>query len=1155
MSERTSHTSELDGELNEAENIVGKPLYALNDTYNSPTVIVDPVQLRKTEYVVRKTNASHPSVAVWKDKFSKGAYGAGNALISVSVLDMPRELQVQLIDSINNNSEIDLHDLPESVPNAVADFIRLNGVHFIDGMHRGIALCDSAVKTAMELNNDAVRAYFYYRKDFRPMRETDAISIGGVLNSLDTLSIRMSNGDRCHNASATLFSLMKIPLTQLPTNTKANYRNAIHQLIDAKHSIERTPFRIILDEHNVNSDIINRRQRRKYEKISRGVFRFSTNEEQADQLEEAVNCASINLWSSGDIWFKETFEVQLFILQALPELFPASRSGERKSARRSQTQKSPVRTVPITVQSVNALVAFLERAWVAVTSNVLDKMELDHGKFFKHQVVFHQSEPVITSTMGEKFISLLASISAHSILNEPQGFQDTEITKAVYELKNSLTSEERARYFEDSNPPSQTAASNNAGDVRDPSKAMSIPDPIIENSADQTVTDNGETSEGSSKKSSSSSATPESSEEQDGPDEPQPKPRPPTRSAALKASKRLAEGAASTTGNPKDSGIDKETNSPSNSPSSGQSLENDENEPVTPDSTSAQRAPLELLARCIRDRAGTLSPTTLQTFIVAMQGILKNSTDWRPTPCMLVENPLSDEDGFALTGRDSTTIAWTLPRPHTSGFSNIEEEEFLTIDSQARNFGKWLVGSVVVLGHKKNTFRLFEDRERPYTALNPKFKLSSSLNAQSPEYKAILLPPLPTICADNTQMNAGSLDIQRILRALGLRPPHRSFFMKWTIEDYINIRRNIFHGIVSANNTMFESLKHLCEGQVDSISELSTAVLQETMSNFFRARRRQLDSSGFLVFSGIIAPYSSHLKSNWKSRDDLQGVWDIGQRVSRFFTFWDGKAPREEDLSEGKVNPEHYQLWTTIRDGGAESGELLSLRSRLMSTIYGATTFLEVEPDLREKKEILETRCMVEVILVQLAAYLRLSFDEWSNADAESSDLHQHYQLHKLFAPDTGGRLISTMSQHTRRQIAHLDFVFPRGVKISPRTRAVENVPYFVIVTSSQETPIWISEGSHRFITVSETVMQELGKRCTLSLFRIPPWSILFVRGDVFHAGAGGKETNGAHCFRFHMYLIRRGVPIGDTINDLVAHNMKADKKDLEDNLGRLRTV
>jgi len=190
MSQHTSLTSELDGVAGNTQALYNKPLYSLNDTYKSCTVAVNPTRLRRTEFVVRKTNESHPSVAVWKEKFSRGAYGAGNAFISVAILGMPQEIHRQLMEIIAETATLDLHNLPPAAPSSVLEFIRENGVFYVDGMHRGVALRDPNVVHAMEQNQDIVHANLYYRKDSLPMRETDVISIG-VLSSRSSKSVKI----------------------------------------------------------------------------------------------------------------------------------------------------------------------------------------------------------------------------------------------------------------------------------------------------------------------------------------------------------------------------------------------------------------------------------------------------------------------------------------------------------------------------------------------------------------------------------------------------------------------------------------------------------------------------------------------------------------------------------------------------------------------------------------------------------------------------------------------------------------------------------------------------------------------------------------------------------------------------------------------------
>ena len=131
-------------------------------------------------------------------------------------------------------------------------------------------------------------------------------------------------------------------------------------------------------------------------------------------------------------------------------------------------------------------------------------------------------------------------------------------------------------------------------------------------------------------------------------------------------------------------------------------------------------------------------------------------------------------------------------------------------------------------------------------------------------------------------------------------------------------------------------------------------------------------------------------------------------------------------------------------------------------------------------------------------------------------------------------------STDTQTQLGHIDFVFGKSVERA-KNNSVLHPPYFVIISGSEGTPIWIAEGSHRHVGVSTGEIKTLGQTLKMQIFDIPHWTILFVRGDVFHAGCGAK-TGGKMCPRFHLYLIRGGIGIGDIINNDVGQHIHFDE-------------
>jgi len=1120
------------------------PLYSLNETYSSSLVVINAQKLKITEFAVRRTDRSHPSIAVWMRKFAKGGYGAGNAYISVAILDMRAEYFTELLKYVSGYSDLNLHCLPKSLNRQVHRCIAESGVVYVDGMHRGVALCDDTVVAAMLKSGYKVKAHLYYRRDLIPMSENDVVAIGGALNAQDSLSIKMSLGDRCHNANATLFALLKANPGHFPKGKKAPYNNAVQQLARDVHMIQRSPFRSIMDEHNVNCDIIGRRQRSRYDKIMRGVFRYSTNKTRALRLEKAVNTASIQLWSIGNVWEKNTFSEQLFVLYTLPELFPTSRYGNKKSPRQSLSQTSPISAPVISVENVNTVVEFVVTIWGNIYSNVIQVLGLDE------EIIFNEtsSQPGTVMPVLEKVNNLLVKFSTAKIIDGKEVEKSefvSEIVQAVkllvspHSFQDGNDSQERNTEIQSEQTPIQldftaTGVTNSNFAHAETVSIRRNSDAHPNNSITENDTDN--TVQG---KSHSIVQQKENI-------------------ASLRLVARSPEnGSESEFGESKtlmDDSADAESIRRAD-----ESNNTSTKEPIVHKEKIVSQSADEPV-NCTQEWAAVKSALIANNqsdlvYLNAMKEIWDNSTVELPALVSRLETGEEpDCNGFSIIYRNESLISWKLPKARVCGFTDVTEEETIVPETLVQKSGKWLEGFVNVLGYYRTKFRLFEDRERTFSRLNPQFHLATSLSRRSKEYILVFLPLLHTLGDEMEQLDLEGIHIQRILRALGFRPPHRIFFLPFSVMDYFNVRGQLFHGIVANNPGWFRAVKLICDKEDSVLPSAVREVLKESMNNYFRSCRLQLDAAGFVVLNQIFIGREHTQPNNWITRPEDSSPANLQRKISQLFRYWATKTPTEAQVQDKTLTEEHFKLWSSIRDTNNPNEMGIGKSSRLMSTTYGVTTHLENLAEAGgENQSILEARCHLEVAVMQIVHCLRLSFTQWGHDACTSEKIHLHTEKHSLSTPDTGGRILANMGRHTRRQKGHLDFIFPKEAVQCEQLRTIKYVPYFIIVTGKDTTPIWLSEGSHKLISVTETQMRELGKHVTLSLFQIPPWSLLIVRGDLIHAGAGGAESTGNNCHRFHMYVLRQGVALGDTINHFVAQHMKPNRQDERDLRGRAR--
>lgn len=128
----------------------------------------------------------------------------------------------------------------------------------------------------------------------------------------------------------------------------------------------------------------------------------------------------------------------------------------------------------------------------------------------------------------------------------------------------------------------------------------------------------------------------------------------------------------------------------------------------------------------------------------------------------------------------------------------------------------------------------------------------------------------------------------------------------------------------------------------------------------------------------------------------------------------------------------------------------------------------------------------------------------------------------RVYVPKTGGRWMVT-SAKCSRQTLHTDF--DAGVE-SQREFDAKCPGYFAMCTGLEEERVWVVEGSH--ISVGRAAHKQLwglSETSCATLVRIPPHSIFFCRGDVYHCGRGAVDLdNGAgdeeKSLRYHVHRV-----------------------------------
>jgi hypothetical protein len=141
-----------------------------------------------------------------------------------------------------------------------------------------------------------------------------------------------------------------------------------------------------------------------------------------------------------------------------------------------------------------------------------------------------------------------------------------------------------------------------------------------------------------------------------------------------------------------------------------------------------------------------------------------------------------------------------------------------------------------------------------------------------------------------------------------------------------------------------------------------------------------------------------------------------------------------------------------------------------------------------------------------------------------------------LSVPCTGSRLLLTVGTSRAdcpRQSPHVDYALPAGPGLAPWT-ARPNPSYFIIASGAQPFPLHVWPFSHILSSGGDEARVRAISRAVPSLrIQVGGHSVLIARGDLFHAGAAGDETNTSSPtnIRMHLYASREGSRLLDAVH------------------------
>ena len=270
----------------------------------------------------------------------------------------------------------------------------------------------------------------------------------------------------------------------------------------------------------------------------------------------------------------------------------------------------------------------------------------------------------------------------------------------------------------------------------------------------------------------------------------------------------------------------------------------------------------------------------------------------------------------------------------------------------------------------------------------------------------------------------------------------------------------------------------------------------ELALEFFGEKRRELEHRGFCILE------------SFATDEGVPHAPNDGDVSKNLLDWFEENFKEQPDL---RVEANRVR-WNPIINAGSSLDDENRRNGigRFMTTRAGIVDELECK---EECEWVVRRRALLDARLGQIACALRLSDNLMSTE--------------KMHGPVTGGRVLCT-SIGCPRQTLHTDF---RGLKKRERN-SNKNPGYFTITSGRFSFPLWVCENSHRIVFGSHRRMRILSMSMEVKKVRIPPFSVFFGRGDVWHAG--GSYEDGymqRETFRYHMYLVPKGYALPDAVH------------------------
>ena len=1115
--------------------------------YFSIDVRVDVDTIDKVAHTVRPVDESNTTVESFRYLFLTGLYGTTGEKISVCFQGLPPSVSEALVNALKAKPlEERVLSSIEGLDGVDANVIREKRLTLVDGAHRLVALCDPSVK----LVANPVAARLFFRIDKKPFQNFDVLTVGALLNQGSSEAIKMTAAHRIHLVWSFLQTISKESVEH--QGSTVDEKELIAGIKKDGRTVDTVNIMALCRSRQYFHGIGNA-QATKYCNVATGLFKLGNRG--MEGFDVVKKFSNLNQYCSRRVWKAKTMEEQLFVLemlQALEErwkegrLETAAASGNKPSGTRRQRDVQQAAVASSEEARAGEIATRIMDLWNQIMAVFANHGITDEAVALKHKVQKNPTKSAVTSLRKAMRTWLL--VIPEKVFTASDANDWHERVSAARQFVESTT-----KWPELSAPAAPSAPTPTAPSAPE---APSTPAPTVPSAPGTgTLPPEGP----------SVLTQPRNVEEEPTDDE-----NDDVQVEDDDVDDVQVEYDDVDDEDKSDSDKDSDNDSDRNEGRAGDVLLEEElaTSPLTmKKARRPQKGKKRLAKSSQRKKKKTLAKSSLLASPSRGDGgdgggrrdapVVDNSgsaTSMRspratasgsdtPAPVATAQAPWeaqvnvvrepADSNGFQVTHRWPTGFAFKYPKPRTSGVQELSKEKGKDVPEGAL---PWYKGTITRKNREPITVHLMEDFVGTVSTLNPTWRLDPEPTEEDvDEHQFVSTAPN---YGDRARL--GRMRAQKILRLLGFRPPHPSHFLL-TVRELTVLRRFVHAGMMKRMSVLGQML-----AESGIAGESAAEAMEEATKEVCRLHRAKLDSSGFVVFEGLLKDVES-CESWYLGEDgglegdngeegggdeDLMTMSSVGERMLRFFEHMESFLPTEDELDSGTLPEAKSRKWRTIRDTTElpdDSGP--NAKSRFTTAKHAVNDDLVTLGIAAgdNKFDILRGRVYMEVMIMLLCAFLRLRFSTFDRKDSDDA------QAPLIHAPDTGGRGIAS-APLLGPQTGHTDHFHDYktiGKDEEGRDRVTVKYPaYFAMVTSANTTPLWVCEGSQKCAFLSMEELASMREHECLRTIYIPPYSVIVMRGDVIHAGAGAMEAMGNWCTRYHMYILRDGVALADGIND-----------------------